>query len=120
MAFKKSQQEPATRSHIQCAHDLCAHSAILRLKLPTGWANLCRHHYDFHAQREADKFCAENGLITLEQKRAFCLQKMLMFGKVDPVTHWEKVLATEGLSLYSYECAREALEFLKHRGREAA
>ncbi len=79
MAFKKSQSSAPARI-ISCAHDLCEHPAIARLKLEHGWVCLCRHHYDFHAQRRANEFCAANGLQTVDQKRAYCLEKARSFG----------------------------------------
>jgi hypothetical protein len=79
MALKILRSE-VPRKVVSCAHDLCEHPAICRVKLEAGWADLCRHHYDFHAQRQANEFCAANGLITLEQKRAYCLEKARVFG----------------------------------------
>lgn len=79
MALKSSKHEAPLRT-VACAHDLCPHSAIVRLKLEHGWACVCRHHYDFHAQRQANEFCVANGLQTLEQKRAYCLEKARAFG----------------------------------------
>ncbi len=119
MALKSSKVEAPAKVY-QCAHDLCNGNAIYRIKLPTGWGNVCRKHYDFHAQQEANKFCADSGLDAFEKKRSYCLQKMLMFGKVDPLTHWTKVINTPGLPMQTYETAKQALEFLKYRGREAA
>ena len=37
-----------------CAHEGCQHSAQVRQKTPTGWANLCDAHYlVFHRERAA-------------------------------------------------------------------
>jgi hypothetical protein len=79
MALKSSKQEAPLRT-LPCAHDLCPNPAMVRLKLEHGWVCLCRHHYDFHAQRQANEFCAKNGLLTLEQKRGYCLEKARAFG----------------------------------------
>lgn len=78
MALKSSKYEPLRT--VACAHDLCSDPAIARLKLEHGWACVCRHHYDFHAQRQANEFCAANGLQTFAEKRAFCLEKARAFG----------------------------------------
>lgn len=61
---------------VACAHTNCPHAAIVRLQLKTGWASLCRGHYEFHVQQEANEFCARSGLVTREQKYAFCKAKM--------------------------------------------
>lgn len=61
---------------VPCVHESCASDAILSQRLPTGWANLCRHHYEFHHQRQADAFCAERGLVTVEQKQAWIKEKL--------------------------------------------
>src|SRR5882672_8142139 len=42
---------------VQCAHEGCLEPAIIRAKLPTGWANLCKACDLFHVQKEANKFC---------------------------------------------------------------
>lgn len=64
------------RIPVACAHTNCPHPAIVNLKLLTGWTMLCRGHYEFQAQREANEFCGRNGLLTREQKHAFCKAKM--------------------------------------------
>jgi len=78
MALKSA--KPEVSPPVPCAHDLCPHNAILRLKLEHGWANLCRKHYEFHAQRAAKEFCAKNGLESVEQMRTYCMEKARLFG----------------------------------------
>lgn len=71
-----SKAERPRREPIPCAHDGCAHDSILSLKLRTGWANLCRGHYEHHIQLAADKFNREHGLDTREKQRAFIMEKL--------------------------------------------
>ena len=67
------------RATVPCAHDGCGDPAILSKKLPTGIANLCRKHYEFHTQQEANEFCKANGLGTREQKRDWIKSHMPNF-----------------------------------------
>ena len=62
-----------------CAYAGCDTTPIVRQKLSTGWANLCRKHYDAQAQERADAYCLENGLDTTEKKIAFCKEKLGVF-----------------------------------------
>jgi uncharacterized phage protein (TIGR02220 family) len=41
--------------------------ATIRVKTATGWANLCRAHYDAHHGRVSRSWCAERGLGTVSQ-----------------------------------------------------
>ena len=95
-----------------CAHTDCTEPAILSRKLSTGWANLCKKHDLFHVQLEANEFCERQGLYTIDQKRAWIKEKMAQFGKVNPIDHWNKVLATPNLPELSYRMARGALRKL--------
>lgn len=61
---------------VRCAHDICDSPAIVRIKLDTGLANLCRTHYDSHAQRAADAFCRSQQLETTEQKQTWLKDKL--------------------------------------------
>lgn len=81
MALRSKQPASEPRPSVPCAHDLCPQPALVRVKLEQGWANLCRKHYEYHAQRQANEFCIANGLETLEQKRAYCMEKSKMFGQ---------------------------------------
>lgn len=54
-------QAPPT-DHARCAHETCDVPAMVRLQLPTGWANLCEPHYVMHFDGIARLRCAELGL----------------------------------------------------------
>ena len=64
---------PAT-SDVPCAHENCPCDAILRLKLSTGWANLCREHYERHVRAEAKAWCVLMRLTDREAQRDYVLQ----------------------------------------------
>lgn len=81
MALRSAKQHVPEVRVIPCAHELCQHSAICKVKLEQGWANLCRKHYDYHALRKAKEFCIENGLETADQMRAYCREKSKLFGQ---------------------------------------
>ncbi len=74
----------ASRVPVQCAYHDCPDDATIRIRTPTGWADLCRGHYVAHHQRIADAYCANAGLNTLEQKRWFCRQGMAAIGSLTP------------------------------------
>ena len=54
---------------IECAHEACQNRAKVKIRVPTGWANLCMAHYDSHFLMKANATCQELGLHTTEQKR---------------------------------------------------
>jgi len=60
--------------------------AIVRMAAPTGWANLCRMHYDFEAERDAELFCDAQNLKTVFEKRAWVREKMGVFWKRQKVS----------------------------------
>jgi hypothetical protein len=62
----------AYRPAIACAFIGCKTPAVVRLKKPTGWANMCEFHYSKDNVAEAERFCAERGLDTTAKKIAFC------------------------------------------------
>jgi len=72
--------ERARRVPIPCAHDGCEYESMLSLRLRTGWANLCRAHYEHHIQLGADKFNRELSLDTREKRRAFIMEKLGAMG----------------------------------------
>jgi hypothetical protein len=109
---EKVEQEP--RPSVPCAHTGCPHPAIVRAKLKTGWAFLCKAHDLFHNQQEADEFCRENGLTTRAAQMAFIREKLTT--KPTPKEHWEKIMQTHGLLPIAYEMARRYLE--RHGGYE--
>src|SRR5580765_5660524 len=61
-------------------------------------------------QAEADDFCETERLYTVEDKMAYVREKMSGFGKVSPIEHWNRVLATPNLPELSYTMARQALK----------
>lgn len=64
------------RVSIACAHEGCSEPAMVSNKLKTGWATLCKNHYMFHTQREANDFCKANDLLTRERQVDFIRAKM--------------------------------------------
>ena len=72
MAFKKGTTIHETPLRfIDCAHaPQCGHSAMIREKLTTGWANLCIHHYLEHIERERNARWIAAGRPTKEQSLA--------------------------------------------------
>lgn len=105
--FKPQDFEP--RPIVPCAHTDCAEPATIRVKLSTGWANLCKKHDLFHNQLEANEFCERNGLFTREQKIAWILKK-LRSPRPTPYEHWMSTMKTPGLIPQAYEMARNYLE----------
>lgn len=79
MAGRNSVLPP--RPSVSCAYELCMRGAIVRL----GPSNLCKAHYAFKFEAEAEEFCDRMGLRTITEKRAWCAEKMRGFGKA-----WKK------------------------------
>lgn len=70
--------------YVPCAHEGCRESARCRIKVPTGWANLCLPHYEQHFARIGDAAMTEYGLDKLQdetraewKKRVFAHWKAL-------------------------------------------
>lgn len=105
--FKSKDYEQ--RVPVPCAHTDCSDPAILRRKLRTGWANLCKKHDLFHAQLEANEFCESRGLFTREQKMAW-IRETLSKPKPTPYEHWMSVMKTPGLIPQAYDMAKNYLE----------
>ena len=74
MAAKKELKFDLPKPLVDCAHEGCRTPAILRERLPTGWANLCEFHWLQNATKRADENCKARGLHTLAQRKAFCRQ----------------------------------------------
>lgn len=49
--------------HVPCAHETCDLEARVRVKTPTGWANMCLPHYERFHEDIALKNCAAKGLL---------------------------------------------------------
>lgn len=48
---------------VQCSHIECPRAATLRIKRPTGWANLCEYHDIYHVTEDAKDWLADNNLL---------------------------------------------------------
>jgi hypothetical protein len=59
-----------------CAYEGCPARAVLREKLPTGWANLCEQHWIDEGTKRAKASNAKRGINTKAQQIEFC-KKML-------------------------------------------
>lgn len=57
---KKDEEKP--REKYPCAHDGCALPAACKIKVITGWANLCLPHYQRHFEIQADRGLEAKGL----------------------------------------------------------
>ena len=55
----------------ECAYTACQTRAKVKIKVTTGWANLCIHHYEEHYRLKALETCKTLGLHTTEQRRAW-------------------------------------------------
>lgn len=88
--------------------------ATLALRMPTGWANLCRPHAERHWQREADEFVRRMGLDTLQKKRAFINERLAGIGRARPSKEWaesllDRVVVGERLTPIQYSVMMQAL-----------
>lgn len=102
------------RKPVQCAHEGCPTDATLALRMPTGWANLCRGHAECHWQREADEFVQRMGLDTLQKKRQFINDRLAGIGRARPSKEWaesllDRVVAGERLIPIQYSMMMQAL-----------
>lgn len=72
MAFKRGTTLPEIeKPHIDCAHaPHCTHSAMVREKTTTGYANFCLQHYHEHLERERNARWVAAGMPTREQSIA--------------------------------------------------
>lgn len=57
----------------RCSHDRCFTDSLCKVKTSLGWANLCKKHYYEYWQAQGNKKCAELGLKTTAEKRAWVL-----------------------------------------------
>jgi hypothetical protein len=70
-------RRPAAKSHhklVPCAHEGCPTEALIRIQTPTGWANLCRVHYEQHWSTQALAWCVKMHLTDRQAQREYCLQ----------------------------------------------
>src|SRR5215471_16994344 len=83
---------------IPCSFTGCTSSAVARVQAQTGLANVCASHYSFLAQREAELHCDAQGLVSIEDKRAYCRVMMSGFGKVS-FESWARSLTPGAVAL---------------------
>lgn len=72
MAGKKPIDFELPKLRASCAHEGCQTPALVREKTETGWANLCEYHYVKAHTKRAEKWCADHGLHTRQQKIEYC------------------------------------------------
>ena len=96
---------------IPCAWHACSYPAVCRLKLPTGWANLCSSHYDSHWRDVARDYCEDHGLLHGDDHEDFSrrLRAFMARPRPTPKEHWAKV-ADGNFPEYSKQIARELLK----------
>lgn len=51
-----------TNRFIQCAHETCGTSALHKIKVSTGYANVCQFHYDEHSKNYAEGALERHGM----------------------------------------------------------
>lgn len=61
---------------VPCAHSHCPNFAVLSVKQKTGWANLCRNHYELLISAEAREFCQTRGLTTRQKQLEFIRERL--------------------------------------------
>ena len=71
-----------SRPIIDCAFHGCMTPAVVRMRKPTGWANMCEYHYANDNLQESRDYCAKHGLDTTEKKIAHI--KVLLATPKDP------------------------------------
>lgn len=72
MALKKVATNEEIKAPIDCAYAGCQRNAVTHVLTKTGWANMCRHHYDAYHLQEARAYSAGLGLKTLFELRLYC------------------------------------------------
>lgn len=100
---------------ISCAYDLCQDRAIARLNTNTGWANLCKRHYDFRAEADSEVFCDAQGLKTVAEKQAWCRQKMKSFGHGD-FSDWAARLEQKDVDFFKRLGFAQLIQKLRDHG----
>ena len=77
VAPKKGGGTPFERPMVSCAHDGCGFHAFVKIKTPTGYANLCEADYAAHFQKIAVNNCLDRGLSTPAQCRQWIRDNQL-------------------------------------------
>lgn len=81
---------------------------MFRERLPTGWANFCSTHYHEWLERERLDRWRTAGSPGAAQSMAK-IRALAAANRPSAREHWHIVMAREGLSKLSYQCAEEAL-----------
>ena len=93
--------------YIQCAYQGCPQGARVRVKKPTGWAQLCEHHYAQDNVKESIEYCEKHGLDTTEKGIAHC---KALFKKPRDPRAWMKRPKSEIARRYADEVLRHQPE----------
>lgn len=104
------------RVPVQCAYDGCTTDATIRVMTVTGWANLCRSHYDAHHGRMARSWCAERGLGTVSQMRAYIRETLAQITSAKPSREWMDTINQRGVDTLITMGDRRMLDELRERG----
>lgn len=113
---RSGEKSLAPRVHIPCAHYDCIVDATIRVKTPTGMANLCPGHYTEHWRRQAADYVASIGLKTTTEKRAWCLEKLRGIGRQPPSHAWMDRINQRGVDVLAASGNRDAIAMLLRRG----
>jgi hypothetical protein len=79
---KKKNEEPPDPRRIVCCHESCGRDSVVKIHTRTGWANVCKEHYDLHFQNQADTYCESRGLHTLGQKMEWVRTQKLLLKRI--------------------------------------
>ena len=102
------------REPVACAHEGCPDDATIRLTTRTGWANVCRAHYDAHWGREAAQAAAH--LSSVAEKRAHIRELLLSIGTQKPSREWMDRINQRGVDILIATGNRRVLDELTERG----
>lgn len=84
--IRPERQAVAAPEYVPCAHDGCRESALCRIKMPTGWANLCMPHYEQHFARIGDAAMTAHGIDKHQDETASEWKKRVF-------AHWKALAA---------------------------
>lgn len=68
-----------------CCYEGCSHDAMVKIKTPTGWANMCLDHYAIYHHAKAEKHCRDLGLNTRAQRLAWLRQNWRQLTALPPI-----------------------------------
>jgi len=115
MAGRREQPRPQA-APIACDFESCGEAAIARVPGVAGMANVCKQHYSFLAQREAELFCDAQGLSSAADKLAFCRVKMKEFGRGGDFDSWVKTVSQRTVAVLVQSGNVRLLERLRRAG----